>query len=742
MKIDGPATRNPADRMKVLGKATDRVDGPRKTTGTAPYAYERHDVAPNPAYGYVLGSAIGKGQIRGFDLDQARAAPGVLGIVTYENAGDLDLPSDDQPAANRSVDRLLAGPGVQHYHQAVAAVFATTFEQARHAAHLIKVDYLPEDGRYDLASLVDDTSLEEAHEPEEISRTGEFEAAFDQSAFRVDQRYTTSDESHCMMEPHATIAAWEGDHLTVWTSNQMIQWCVRDLSAILKIPPEKVRVDSPFIGGGFGAKLRVRSDVLLAALGAREIGRPVKIALPRPLIMNNTGRRAATRQRVRLGADDSGRLTAIAHDSWSGTLSGGRPEVATMQTRTNYAGPHRLLGLRKVVLDLVEGDSMRAPGEAPGHAAFEVALDELAEKLGMDPIELRILNDTQVDPRQPQIAFSQRPFVECLRRGADRFGWSQRNPRAAQTRRGRWLIGMGVAGAFRNNLLTPSKARVRLETDGQLTVETDMTDIGTGSYTILAQTAAEVMGLPLSKVEVRLGDSRFPESCGSGGQWGACNSTAGVYAACMKLRQTIATQLSFDAEDVDFEDGLVIAGDRSVPLAQVAQEAALVAEGGIEYDRAYRNSKAQCTFGAHFVELGVDAFTGEIRLRRMLAVCAAGRILNPKAARSQIIGAMVMGAGAALLEHAAVDARRGFLVNHDLAGYEVPAHADIPHQEVIFLDESDPYSSPIKAKGVGELGICGVGAAIANAVYHATGIRVRDYPITLEKLIDRLPEIT
>jgi xanthine dehydrogenase YagR molybdenum-binding subunit len=327
-----------------------------------------------------------------------------------------------------------------------------------------------------------------------------------------------------------------------------------------------------------------------------------------------------------------------------------------------------------------------------------------------------------------------------LRLGAERFGWDKRNPKPGQTREGRWLIGIGMASAYRDNLLTKSAARVRLDRQGVLTVETDMTDIGTGSYTIIAQTAAETMGLPLDKVVVRLGDSSFPVSCGSGGQWGGNNSSAGVYAACMKLRAAIAKSAGLEGKEVVFVDGHIRSGDRSITLADAAAAKELVAEDFIEYEAVDKKFQ-QSTFGAHFVEVAVDAFTGETRVRRMLAVCAAGRILNPKTARSQVIGAMTMGVGAALMEKLAVDKRVGYFVNHDLAMYEVPVHADIPHQEVIFLDETDPASSPMKAKGVAELGICGVAAAVANAIYNATGIRVRDYPITLDKLIDQLAEV-
>jgi xanthine dehydrogenase YagR molybdenum-binding subunit len=395
---------------------------------------------------------------------------------------------------------------------------------------------------------------------------------------------------------------------------------------------------------------------------------------------------------------------------------------------------------RLATLDLAEGNAMRAPGEATGMMALEIAVDEMAEKLGIDPIEFRVLNDTQVDPEKPERPFSQRQLAECLRTGAERFGWSKRNPQPGRVRDGRWLVGMGSAAAFRNNLLTKSAARVRLDKSGVVTVETDMTDIGTGSYTIIAQTAAEMMGVPLEKVRVRLGDSAFPVSAGSGGQWGGNNSTAGVYAACVKLREAVAQTLGFNSAEAEFADGAVRAGNRSVPLALAAADGSLSAEDEIEYGDLAKKYQ-QSTFGAHFVEVGVDAATAEIRVRRMLAVCAAGRILNPKTARSQVIGAMTMGVGAALMEELVVDKRAGFFVNHDLAGYEVPVHADIPHQEMFFLDETDPMSSPMKAKGVAELGICGVAAAVANAVYNATGVRVRDYPITLDKLLEQMPDV-
>ena len=738
MKFDTPATTNPIDRMTVVGKATDRIDGRLKTTGTAPYAYEHSRELADPAYGFILGAGIAKGRIAAMDLAAARAAPGVLAIVTAAEAGKLGK-------GKFNTVGLLGGPAVDHYHQAIAVVVAETFEQARAAAALIKVDYAREKGRFDLAQALETAPLvggssDEGSSAPPVDRVGRFEEAYAAAPVTLDAAYTTPDQSHMMMEPFASIAAWDGDALTLWTSNQMIDWGRGDLAKTLGMPKEKIRFLSPFVGGGFGGKLFLRADALMAALGARAAGRVVKVAMTRPMMPNNATHRPATRQRIRLGAEADGTLVAIAHESGSGDQPGGQPETAVSQTKLLYAGANRLISMRLAELDLPEGNAMRAPGEAPGLMALEVAMDEMAEKLRMDPIAFRVKNDTQVDPENPGRRFSGRHLVGCLEEGARRFGWSRREAVPGRVRDGRWLVGMGVASAFRNHINFPSGARVRLGTDGRATVETDMTDIGTGSYTILAQTAAEMLGLPLDRIVVRLGNSDYPVSCGSGGQFGAPNSTSGVYAACVKLREAVTQKLGFNSSDAVFADGRVTSGNRSAALADAVKGGELTGEDRIEFadlEKTYQIS----TFGAHFVEVGVDAYTGVTRVRRMLAVCHAGRILNPKAARSQLIGAMTMGVGAALMEELAVDTRHGLFVNHDLAGYEVPVHLDIPHQEVVFLEELDDKANPMKAKGVGELGLCGVGAAVANAVYNATGVRVRDYPVTLDKLLARLPEV-
>jgi xanthine dehydrogenase YagR molybdenum-binding subunit len=732
MKFDQPATANPIDRQRVVGRPQNRIDGPLKVSGRAPYAYEFHDVAPDPAYGVIVGAAIAKGRILRIDSKDAEAAPGFLGIVTAANAGKIGK-------GDFNTAKLLAGPDVQHFDQAVAVVIAETFEQARDAARLVRLDYDIAKGKFDLAA-----EKPNAVKPKDSSdnppdtAAGDFTGAFARAAVKIDQTYTTPDQSHMMMEPHATIASWQGDNLTLWTSNQMIAWSVKDMAKTLGIKPENVRLVSPYIGGGFGGKLWIRADALMAALGARQIGRPVKVALARPQIPNNTVHRPATIQRIRLGADRNGVIDAIAHESWSGDLPGGSPETAANQTRLLYGGANRMTAHRLATLDLPEGNAMRAPGEAVGMLALEIAMDELAEACDVDPVELRIRNDVQFDPEKgPERPFSSRKLVEALRVGAERFGWNKRSPKPGQVRDGRWLVGMGMASAFRNNIVQKSAARVSVDAQGHVTVETDMTDIGTGSYTVIAQTAAEMMGVDLENVTVKLGDSRFPVSAGSGGQWGGNSSTAGVYAACTKLREELAQKAGFNAADAVFEDGVIKAGNRRVKLGEAAGAGGTVVEDAIEFGDLEKKY-AQATFGAHFCEVGVDIDTCEVRVRRMGGAFAAGRIINPKAARSQVIGAMSMGVGAALMEELVVDTRFGYFVNHDIAEYHVPVHADIPHQDVVFLDELDDKSSPMKAKGVGELGICGAGAAVANAIYNATGVRLRDYPLTMDKILAKI----
>jgi xanthine dehydrogenase YagR molybdenum-binding subunit len=691
----------------LVGRPMDRVDGPLKVTGRATYAYEYHDPAHRAAYGYVVQSPVSKARITGIDSKAAEQAPGVLLVLTYQNA----FPQES--GDHRTSCAVLNTDSVTHYGEPVALVVAETFEQARAGAYLVKLSYDQQHGEYELARNLARAQVPQHAMTPPDSEVGDFADAFAKAPVKLDVTYTTPLQSHAMMEPHATLAEWDGDNLVLYTANQMLDQGRRSLAHTLKMPADKIRLVSRYIGGGFGAKLWVNADAVLAAMAARKVGRPVKVALTRQQVFSVTTHRSDTIQHVRLGADQDGRLIAIGHDVYSGNLAGQQAyEAAANQTRTLYAGANRQTRHRLVPLDTPIASSMRAPGEAVGLLALECAMDELAARLDIDPIELRIRNEPTEDPEK-KIPYSTRNLIPCLRAGAERFGWDKRNPRPGQVRDGRWLVGLGVAAATRQNPLQNSSASVRLDPNGIATVRMAMTDLGTGTYTILTQIAAEMLGLKPEQIRMELGDTNFPQASGSGGSFGAASSGSALFDACSNLKAKLAASGGVGP------DGLEATGEIKVG----------------DMEKKY----SQQSYGAQFAEVGVDRDTGEIRLRRMLGVFTAGRILNAKTARSQAIGGMTFGVGAALEEMVALDPRFGSYVNHDLAEYHVPVHADIPDLDAFFLPEIDDKTNPLKSKGVGELGICGAGAAVANAVYNACGVRIRDYPLTLDKVIGSLP---
>jgi len=572
----------------------------------------------------------------------------------------------------------------------------------------VRPRYAPASGEYDLHAAAPhavNPGTIDGGAPADTA-VGDFEAVFAAAPVKIDAHYTTPYQHSAPMEPHASMAFWEGEMLTVCTAAQLTTSPREGLARTLNIPPENVRIITRYIGGGFGNKLPYFVDVTLAAIGARLLRRPVKVAMTRPQVFNITTHRSASEQRVRLGADRQGRLTAYGQDA---LVQSARfdtfTEPVSLAARSLYAAPNRLTRHRRAGLDLSRSDSMRGPGDAIGLLALECAMDELAETIVLDPGQLRLRNDTQLEPEQHK-PFSSRHLAECLREGAARFGWDKRVPKPASVRDGPWLVGMGVASAIRGDLLKHASARARLESDGRLTVELAMTDIGTGTYTILTQLAAETMQLPVDRVTVRLGDTNFPPTDGSGGSWGAATSGAAVLAACRKLKAGLPSGIT-EAE------GSVTPADLD-------------------------NNYAHDAFGAHFAEVAVHRDTGEVRVRRMLGVFAAGRILNAKTARSQMIGGMTWGIGSALMEGNQVDLRYGSFINQDLASYHVAVNADIGAIEAILLDEADPHGSPLGSKGLGELGICGAGAAVINAIYNATGARIRDIPATPDKLLPAL----
>jgi xanthine dehydrogenase YagR molybdenum-binding subunit len=734
MEMNTPVGANAldTDAQGLVGKPLDRVDGRLKVTGGARYAYEMLQ-GPATTYGYVVEASIGKGRIKFIDTRAAERAPGVLLVLTHRNA-------PAQGTGNHhEAHPVLTGPQVSYYGQPVAFVVAETFEQARAAAYLVRVSYDQSPGKYVLGNNLNRARTPQvaASAAQPDSAVGDFAAAFPTSAVQLDVTYTTPLQSHAMMEPHATVAVWKGDKLTLYTANQMLSQGRDSVARTLKMLPENVRLVSHYIGGGFGAKLWVNADAILAAIAARQLNRPVKTALTRQQIFHVTTHRSDTIQRIRLGTDQNGRILAIGHDVFSGNLPSEQTyEGAAMQTRTLYAGANRLTRHRLAPLDIPVASSMRAPGEAVGMLALECAMDELAERLNLDPIELRIRNEPTQDPER-NVPYSSRHLIACLREGARRFGWDKRSPTPGQVRDGRWLVGMGMAAATRGNPLMLSKANVRLEPNGWATVRMAMTDIGTGTYTILTQIAADMLGLPPQRIRMELGDTSFPQAAGSGGSFGAGSSGSALFDACNSLRTKLARIAGMDPETAHFANGRIESGDQSKLLADLVG-AGVDADGEIDPGRTLKDYSQQ-SYGAHFAEIGVDVDTGEIRLRRMLGVFTAGRILNEKTARSQALGGMIFGVGAALEEGMTLDPRFGSFVNHDLAEYLVPVHADIPDVDAIFLPELDNMSNPLKSKGIGELGISGAGASLSNAIYNACGARVRDYPITLDKILSSLP---
>ena len=738
MQMNTPAPRNAIDenRQGLIGKPIDRVDGRLKVMGLAPYAHEVVE-GGDAACGFIVPATIAKGRVARIDASAAERAQGVLLVMTHQNApkqaawGPKELPDHyARSIAQLGTDR------VEYYGQAVAFVVAQTFEQARSAARLVKVQYEAVAGEYEMATRLDKAEKQKAFfgQPLVDGSLEDLDKAFASAAVKVDSKFTTPAHAAAPMEPPATLAYWTGDRLTVHCSAQLINSAQKGVASTLQISPDKVRVVSRYIGGGFGSKLPIYGDVILSAMAARQLGRPVKTALTRQQMFHFTSHRSDTIQRLRLAASADGKLMAVGHEAWAnGARMDNFFEPSAMQTRLLYATPTCYTPHYLVPLDLPVSDSPRAPGEAVGMLALEVAMDELAEKLKLDPIELRLRNDATQDPDK-KIPFSSRNLVACMKDGAQRFGWNKRTAQPGQNRDGRWLVGMGMAAAIRSNVMETSKCEVELNRQGQLTVKMAMTDIGTGSYTVLTQIAAEMMGLPMERVRMQLGDSDFPASPGSGGSWGAASSGSGLFDACTNLREKLAGKLGVKVADATFAEGRISGGGKSETLGALAGVLGLKASGEIK-NGAMAKEFSQQAYGAHFAEVAVNMDTGEIRTRRLLGVFAAGRILNEKTAKSQASGAMIWGVGSALHEDAVIDKRDGHFVNQDLGEYHAPAHADIPVVEIHFLTEVDDKTNPLKIKGVGELGICGAGAAVANAVYNACGVRIREFPMTLDKVI-------
>lgn len=724
-KMDAPDHARRLDDMAqgLIGTAMDRPDGPLKVSGTAPYAHEW--AVDNLCHGVLARATVPTGRVSDVAAQDILDRPGILAVIT-------DRRLLRNPAQGGAGEAPVQDPSrIAYFGQPIALVVAETFEAARDAAASLRIDYEETEGTY----RPEDAAFETPEDKQ--SSQGDLDAAMAQAAHSIDVTYTTPGHNSAAMEPHGAIASWDGDDLVLRGSYQMLKHNRKEIADSLGIDPANVRLLSPYVGGGFGSKLGIAPEAVAAALAARDLGRPVSVALSRQQVFETTMRRSETRQRIRLAADEEGCLTGIGHDAWVSNLPGETfAEPATQATPFLYGGENRQIGFHVARLNRTCAGSVRAPGEAVGVTVLENAMDELAEATGVDPVDLRRRNIPDTDPSTGK-PFSSHTLRRALDDGATRFGWNQRQ-RPGTRREGDWLIGLGMACATRVNILAEARARVSLTADGRAVVETDMTDIGTGTYAILTQIAGEMLGLPLDRVTTRLGDTDLPPGSGSGGSMGASSTGSAVYLACRNLRAQIAARLDCAETDLTLKDGKAIAANKTTDLAGLS-DGTLTAEGHIEPGKT-REETRQATFGAFFTEVAVNAVTGETRVRRMQGTFAAGRILNHKTARSQCIGGMTFGIGMALTEELMHDPRDGHIVNRDLAEYHLPVNTDVPQIDVVLLDERDDWASPIQAKGIGELSICGAGAAITNAIYNASGVRVRDYPASLDKILAGLDD--
>lgn len=739
-----------------VGQSAPRDDGREKLRGEALYAAEHR--FEGLLHGFPVSSDRAAGRIVAIDTAKAERVPGVVAVITRKTVprqGPL-------PPARANFLIKLLGPkpvfrekDVAFHGQYIALVVAESYEAARDAAALVEVTL--EHG----TPLLDfDQAMAAMYRPKTVNggakadtSEGDVEAALASAAFSVDETYETPYEHANPMEPHAAVAAWRDGRLLLHDSSQSVSVSSLSLAATLLTLPRNIELESRYVGGGFGSKFGLRPHAVMAALAAKVVGRPVKVALTRQQSFTGYGHRTRTRQRMRLGADEHGRLAAFSQDCWSQTsMDDEFVEQSGGMGRLMYAAPNRSSTHRVARMNLPTPSYMRAPGEAPGSFAVESAMDELAHRIGMDPIALRLANEPATDP-DTGLPWSSRSLRQCLEQGAARFNWQRRVAAPGAVRDGRWLVGMGVAAASYPARNLPAAASLSLSAEGVARLEIGASDIGTGACTALRQLTADAVGLPMAKVEVVIGHSKLPKTFGAAGSSGTASWGSAVAGAAAKLQAELAKLARGDrasplhginSDDLVLENGRLALRDDPRRGESIA---ALIARAAPEGVRAHHNSlppmkatHAAHAFGAQFAELGVDMDTGEIRLRRLLGCFGVGRVVNPRATESQLIGGITMGVGMALMEQTLLDTRWGQWLNRDLAEYHIPVNADMPPVEAMWVVEEDAHVNALGVKGVGEIGIVGVAAAVANAVFNAAGVRVRDLPVTLDKVLAGLPD--
>ncbi|HKS28133.1 MAG TPA: xanthine dehydrogenase family protein molybdopterin-binding subunit [Pyrinomonadaceae bacterium] len=736
---------------RYIGKEMSRVDGVAKVTGRAKYAAEFK--VPNLAYGFIVLGSVAKGTIKSIDTREAESSPGVVRVFTHLNTPKLGPKANTEyapPRNNREQDksfRALQSDRIYFNMQPVALVVAETYEQARYAARLVRATYNAEKHTTDTEAVRERGRFPSQGQPPKPR--GNPEEAMKSAPVKVEAEYRIPVEHHNPMEPHAAIAVWEGDRLTIFDKTQEVYGVRRHLASSFNIPEDNVQVISPYVGGAFGSSLRPNYYPSLTAMAARELKRPVKIVYTRTQMFTGHGHRPYTIQKIALGAEASGKLTAMIHEAVHNTSSFEEfSDNTTGFTRQVYACPNLYAPLRITDVDLNTPTWMRAPGAVSGMFALECAMDELAYALKIDPLELRLINYAEVDPVSGR-PFSSKALRECYRLGAEKFGWKNRKFEPRSMRDGRLLVGWGTATGVWGAFQSPASARITYRADGTAHVVSATSDIGPGTYTVMTMIAAEYLGLTPERVQFELGDTKFPRAPAQGGSQTTSSVGSAVHGAALAIGARLLTLANQDASsplkgaasaDVEMLDGrlrLKSDASKSVSIPEVMRRNNLteVAETFESRPSPERQKYATLAHGAQFIEVKVDPDIGQVRVTRAIEVTACGKIINPKASHSQEIGGVVWGIGMALQEATEIDHRFGRIMNPNLQHYHVPVNADVYEIETIFVEEDDTVVNPLGVKGMGELGMVGIPAAIANAVFHATGKRIRELPITPDKLL-------